>query len=167
MPYVVKLGAILGLSSTIIVQMMAQPRVFLAMGRDGLLPAWASAIHPRFRTPHVTTMLTGAIVMLASGFTSIGTLGELVSIGTLFAFVIVSLGVIVLRRTRPDLERPFRTPFVPALPVASALVSFALMLALPGSTWRRLVIWMALGLAIYFFYGRKHSRLAQRTANSE
>jgi APA family basic amino acid/polyamine antiporter len=159
MPLVVKLGAIMGLSSTIIVQMMAQPRVFLAMGRDGLLPAWAKTIHPRFRTPHITTMLTGGIVMLASGFTSIGTLGELVSIGTLFAFVIVSIGVIVLRRTRPDLERPFKTPFVPALPIASALVSFALMLALPASTWERLVIWMAIGLLIYFVYGRKHSRL--------
>jgi APA family basic amino acid/polyamine antiporter len=160
MPLVVKLGAILGLSSTIIVQMMAQPRVFLAMGRDGLLPAWASTIHPRFRTPHITTILTGVIVMLASGFTSIGTLGELVSIGTLFAFVIVSIGVVVLRKTRPDLECPFRTPFVPALPVASALVSFALMLALPGSTWVRLIVWMVLGLAIYFLYGRRHSRLA-------
>ncbi len=108
MPLVVKLGAIMGLSSTIIVQMMAQPRVFFAMSRDGLLPAWASRIHPRFRTPHLTTLLTGAIVIVASGFTPIGVLGELVSIGTLFAFVIVSIGVIVLRRTRPDLERPFR-----------------------------------------------------------
>ena len=104
MPLVVKLGAIMGLSSTIIVQMMAQPRIFFAMGRDGLLPAWASTIHPRFRTPHLTTLMTGGIVMLASGFTSIGVLGELVSIGTLFAFVIVSIGVIVLRRTRPDLD---------------------------------------------------------------
>ena len=115
MPFVVKLGAIMGLSSTIIVQMMAQPRIFFAMGKDGLLPAWASTIHPRFRTPHVTTLITGAIVMLASGFTAIDVLGELVSIGTLFAFVIVSIGVIVLRRTRPDLPRPFKTPFVPAL----------------------------------------------------
>ena len=120
MPFVVKLGAIMGLSSTIIVQMMAQPRIFFAMGKDGLLPAWASTIHPRFRTPHVTTLITGAIVMLASGFTAIDVLGELVSIGTLFAFVIVSIGVIVLRRTRPDLPRPFKTPFVPALPIASA-----------------------------------------------
>ena len=106
MPFVVKLGAIMGLSSTIIVQMMAQPRIFFAMGKDGLLPAWASAIHPRFRTPHVTTLITGGIVMLASGFTPIDVLGELVSIGTLFAFVIVSIGVIVLRRTRPDLPAP-------------------------------------------------------------
>jgi APA family basic amino acid/polyamine antiporter len=163
MPFVVKLGAIMGLSSTIIVQMMAQPRIFFAMSKDGLLPAWASKIHPRFRTPHVTTLITGAIVMLASGFTGIAVLGELVSIGTLFAFVIVSLGVIVLRRTRPDLERPFKTPFVPALPIASAIVSTALMAALPAATWIRLVIWMAIGLVIYFAYGRSHSNL--RTQN--
>jgi basic amino acid/polyamine antiporter, APA family len=163
MPLVVKLGAIMGLSSTIIVQMMAQPRIFYAMSQDGLLPEWASRIHPRYRTPHLTTVLTGAIVMLASGFTSIGVLGELVSIGTLFAFVIVSIGVIVLRRTRPDLERPFRTPFVPALPIASALVSFALMLALPWSTWERLIIWMVLGLVIYVIYGRRHSKLRPGT----
>jgi APA family basic amino acid/polyamine antiporter len=159
MPFVVKLGAIMGLSSTIIVQMMAQPRIFYAMSRDGLLPEWASRIHPRYRTPHLTTLITGAIVMLASGFTSIGVLGELVSIGTLFAFVIVSIGVIVLRKTRPDLERPFRTPLVPVLPIASALVSFALMLALPWSTWERLMLWMVLGLVIYFVYGRRHAKL--------
>jgi APA family basic amino acid/polyamine antiporter len=163
MPFVVKLGAIMGLSSTIIVQMMAQPRVFFAMSRDGLLPEWASRIHPAFRTPHLTTLLTGAIVIVASGFTPIGVLGELVSIGTLFAFVIVSIGVIVLRRTRPDLERPFRTPLVPALPIASALVSFALMLALPWSTWERLIIWMVIGLVIYFAYGRRHSKLRTGT----
>ena len=97
--------------------------------------------------------------MLASGFTSIGVLGELVSIGTLLAFVIVSIGVIVLRRTRPDLERPFKTPFVPALPIASALVSLALMLALPWPTWERLIVWMVLGLVIYAVYGRTHSKL--------
>ncbi len=159
MPFVVKLGAIMGLSSTIIVQMMAQPRIFFAMGKDGLLPAWASSIHPRFRTPHVTTLITGGIVMLASGFTAIDVLGELVSIGTLFAFVIVSLGVIVLRRTRPDLPRPFKTPFVPALPIASAVVSLALMAALPWSTWERLIIWMGIGRAIYFGEGKRNSTL--------
>jgi APA family basic amino acid/polyamine antiporter len=159
MPFIVKLGAIMGLSSTIIVQMMAQPRIFYAMSRDGLLPDWMSRIHPRYRTPHLTTLITGAIVMVSSGFTSIGVLGELVSIGTLFAFVIVSIGVIVLRRTRPDLERPFKTPLVPVLPILSALVSFALMLALPRPTWERLIIWMVLGLVIYFTYGRNHSRL--------
>jgi APA family basic amino acid/polyamine antiporter len=104
-------------------------------------------------------MVIGAIVTLSAGFTSIATLGELVSIGTLFAFVIVSIGVIVLRKTRPDLARPFRTPFVPALPIASALVSLALMLALPAATWERLIIWMGVGLIVYFAYGRTHSKL--------
>jgi APA family basic amino acid/polyamine antiporter len=165
MPLVVKLGAIAGLSSTIIVQMVAQPRIFMSMAQDGLLPAWAGRIHPRFRTPHVTTLITGAIVALASGFTPIGVLGELVSIGTLFAFVVVAMGIIVLRRTRPDLERPFRTPAVPLVPILSALTSFALMASLSGDTWRRLMIWMAVGLAIYFAYGHRNSEL--RTQNAE
>jgi APA family basic amino acid/polyamine antiporter len=159
MPTVVKLGAIAGLSSTIIVQMMAQPRIFMSMSRDGLLPRWASAVHPRFRTPHVMTLVTGAIVTLASGFTPIDVLGELVSIGTLFAFVVVSIGVIVLRRTRPDLHRPFRVPLSPWLPAASAVVSLLLMASLPADTWLRLIIWMAIGLVLYFAYGYRHSRL--------
>ncbi len=159
MPLVVKLGAIAGLSSTIIVQMIAQPRIFMSMSQDGLLPRWASAVHPRFRTPHVTTIITGVIVALSAGFTPIGVLGELVSIGTLFAFVVVAVGVIVLRRTRPDLERPFRMPGVPWLPVLSAVASFALMAGLSGDTWTRLVIWMAIGIVIYFAYSRRHSRL--------
>ncbi len=159
MPLVVKLGAIAGLSSTILVQMIAQPRIFMSMSQDGLLPAWPSAIHPRFRTPHLTTIVTGVTVALASGFTPITVLGELVSIGTLFAFVVVSIGVIVLRRKRPDLERPFRVPAVPWLPAASAVVSLALMASLPWATWERLLIWMALGLVIYFGYGYKHSKL--------
>jgi APA family basic amino acid/polyamine antiporter len=158
LPLVVKLGAIAGLSSTIIVQMVAQPRIFMSMSQDGLLPHWAGAIHPRWRTPHVMTIVTGAIVALAAGFTPIDVLGELVSIGTLFAFVVVALGVIVLRRTRPDLDRPFRTPGVPWLPVISALASFALMASLSGDTWIRLVIWMTLGLVVYFAYGYRHSR---------
>jgi APA family basic amino acid/polyamine antiporter len=158
----VKVGIIAGLSSTMVVQMMAQPRIFMAMANDGLLPAWAGKIHPRFRTPHFTTILTGVTVALASGFTPIGVLGRLVSIGTLFAFVLVSIGVLVLRRTQPALPRPFRTPWVPVVPVASAIVSFLLMLSLPRDTWERLVIWMAVGILLYFAYGRRHSRLAGR-----
>ena len=161
MPLIVKLGAIAGLSSTIIVQMMAQPRIFMAMSQDGLLPRWAGVIHARFRTPHVTTIITGAIVMVAAGLTPIDVLGELVSIGTLFAFVIVAIGVIILRRTRPDLERPFRTPGVPWVPALSAVASFALMASLSGETWMRLVIWMAVGLLLYFGYGYRHSALRQ------
>ena len=162
LPLVVKLGAIAGLSSTIIVQMVAQPRIFMSMAQDGLFPKWAGSIHPRFHTPHVTTIITGLIVALSAGFTSISVLGELVSIGTLFAFVVVAIGVIVLRRTRPDLERPFRTPGVPWIPAISAIASFILMAGLSGETWIRLIVWMAIGLALYAGYGYRHSTLRRR-----
>ena len=155
----VTVGGLAALSSVMVVMMLAQPRIFLAMSKDGLLPAWAGRIHPRFHTPHVSTIVTGIVVALAAGFTPIGTLGSLVSIGTLMAFVIVSFGVIVLRRTRPDLPRPFRMPWVPVLPLLSAAVSFLLMLGLPRATWERLVIWMLVGVVLYFAYGRRHSRL--------
>jgi APA family basic amino acid/polyamine antiporter len=155
----VVVGTLAGLSSVMLVMMLAQPRIFYAMANDGLLPEWARAIHPRFRTPHVTTIVTGIVVSIAAGFTSIGTLGNLVSIGTLLAFVIVSIGIIFLRRARPDLERPFTVPFVPALPAFSAVVSLALMASLPWSTWERLIIWMAVGIAVYFAYGSRHSRV--------
>jgi APA family basic amino acid/polyamine antiporter len=152
---IVSLGAVVAMSSVLLVFLLGQPRIFMSMSRDGLLPSWAGRIHPRFRTPHVTTIITGAIVAVAAGFTPISVLGQLVSIGTLFAFVVVSLGVIVLRRTRPDLHRPFRTPWVPAVPIASAVVAFVMMLSLPLATWIRLAIWMAVGVALYFSYGRK------------
>jgi APA family basic amino acid/polyamine antiporter len=158
----VTVGGLAALSSVMVVMMLAQPRIFLAMSRDGLLPAWASRIHPRFRTPHVSTMVTGVVVALAAGLTPIGTLGSLVSIGTLMAFVIVSIGIIVLRRSRPDLPRPFRTPWVPVLPLLSAAVSLTLMLGLPRATWERLILWMAIGIVVYFVYGRRHSRLQDR-----
>jgi basic amino acid/polyamine antiporter, APA family len=152
-------GALAALSSVMVVMMLAQPRIFLAMARDGLLPQWAARVHPRFKTPHVSTIVTGIAVALAAGLTPIGTLGTLVSIGTLMAFVIVSIGVIVLRRTRPDLPRPFRMPLVPLLPILSALVAFVLMLGLPRATWERLIIWMAIGIVVYFGYGFRRSRL--------
>ncbi len=160
----VTVGALAGLSSVMVVMMLAQPRIFLSMSKDGLLPAWAGRLHPRFRTPHISTIVTGTVVALAAGLTPIGTLGTLVSIGTLMAFVIVSLGIIVLRRTRPDLPRPFRMPAVPLLPILSALVSFLLMLSLPWSTWERLIVWMVIGVAVYFAYGHRHSRLAKGSA---
>jgi APA family basic amino acid/polyamine antiporter len=155
----VTVGALAGLSSVMLVMMLAQPRIFLAMSRDGLLPAWASRVHPRFRTPHISTMVTGVVVAIAGGLTPISTLGNLVNIGTLMAFVIVSLAVIVLRRTRPDLPRPFRMPMVPLLPVLSALASLLLMFSLPRATWERLIIWMVLGVLFYFVYGYRNSRL--------
>ncbi|HEY7474140.1 MAG TPA: amino acid permease [Vicinamibacterales bacterium] len=160
MATLVKIGIVAGLTSTIVVQILAQPRIFMSMAKDGLLPGWAARIHPRYGTPHLTTIVTGLIVAVAAGFTPISVLGNLVSIGTLFAFVIVSIGVLVLRRTQPDLPRPFRTPWVPFVPIASAVVSLLLMASLPLATWERLGIWMAIGTALYFMYGRKRALLS-------
>ena len=157
---IVKVGAVLGLSSTMVVQIMGQPRIFYSMAKDGLLPDWAAKVHPRFRTPHVTTLITGALVAVMAAIVPITMLGQLVSIGTLFAFVIVSIGVVVLRRTRPDLPRPFKVPFSPVVPILSAGASLYLMYGLPFDTWLRLIVWMAIGLVIYFMYGARHSKLA-------
>jgi APA family basic amino acid/polyamine antiporter len=167
MPFLVKLGAIAGLSSTMVVMMMGQPRIFYSMAKDGLLPGWASKVHTKFRTPYITTIVTGVLVAIAAGFTPIGVLGELVSIGTLFAFVIVSVGIIFMRYRRPDLPRPFKTPFVPVVPILSAIASIALMASLPRETWERLVIWMLIGLAVYFAYGYRKSKLKQQEASSD
>jgi len=156
---IVKVGAVLGLSSTMVVQIMGQPRIFYSMAKDGLLPDWAARIHPRFRTPYITTIVTGLLVAVMAAIVPISMLGQLVSIGTLFAFVIVSIGVVVLRKTRPDLPRPFKVPFSPVVPVLSALASLYLMYGLPFDTWMRLIVWMLIGLGIYFAYGAKHSKL--------
>ena len=158
MPFLVKIAILAGLTSTMVVQMMAQPRIFMAMSRDGLLPLWMGRVHSRFGTPHLTTVATGVVVALAAGLTPIDVLGHMVSIGTLFAFVVVSAGVLVLRRTHPELPRPFRTPWSPVVPALSAIVSLALMLSLPGATWLRLFAWMGVGVVIYFAYGYRRSR---------
>jgi APA family basic amino acid/polyamine antiporter len=155
----VKLGAIAGLTSVILVLLMGQPRIFYTMSKDGLLPPVFSALHPRFKTPHKTTILTGAVVALVAAVAPIGLLGELVSIGTLSAFIIVCAGVLVLRRRQPNLPRPFRTPFVPLTPILGIGFCLYLMIGLPLDTWLRLAIWLAIGLAIYFLYGIKHSVL--------
>jgi len=157
----IKLGAISGLSTVVLVGMLAQTRIFFTMANDGLLPPWVGRIHPRFRTPHVTTVVTGIAVALLAATTPIVVLGELVSMGTLLIFVIVCAGVIVLRRTRPDLPRPFRTPGSPVVPLLGVATCAYLMWGLPPDTWLRLAAWMAAGLVVYAGYGRRHSR-AQR-----
>jgi APA family basic amino acid/polyamine antiporter len=154
---VIKVAALFGLFSTMLVTLLAQTRIFYSMSRDGLLPRAFSSVHPRFRTPHVSTMLTGSIIALAAGLTPITVLSQLVSIGTLLAFVLVCIGVIVLRRTAPDAPRPFRTPAVPAVPIAGAAICLAQMIGLPLATWERLFIWLALGLVVYLTFGRRHS----------
>jgi basic amino acid/polyamine antiporter, APA family len=155
---VISVGALAGLTSVVMILMLGQSRVLFAMSRDRLLPRGLAAVHPRYGTPYKITLITGAVVALLAGFVPLDTLAELVNIGTLFAFVLVSLAVIILRRTRPDLPRSFRVPWVPFLPILSALACLYLMLNLPGETWVRFVVWMVLGVVIYFVYGRRHSR---------
>ncbi|MEV0494182.1 amino acid permease [Streptomyces atratus] len=159
----ISFGAAVGLTTVCMILLLGQTRVFFAMSRDGLLPRFFSRTHPRFGTPYRPTILLGGIIAIVAAFTSINELATLVNIGTLFAFVVVALGVMVLRRTRPDLHRAFRTPWVPALPILSVAASVWLMLNLPAETWLRFAIWMVIGVIIYFAYGRSHSRINLET----
>jgi len=154
---IIKVAALFGLFSTMLVTLLAQTRIFYSMSRDGLLPPVFSAIHPRFLTPHLSTILTGAVIALVAGLTPIAVLGQLVSIGTLLAFVLVSVGIVILRRSAPDVPRPFRTPGVPGVPLAGAAICLAQMASLPLATWQRLVMWLVIGLVLYAVYGRRHS----------
>ena len=154
----ISVGALAGLTSVVLILLLGQSRVLFAMSRDRLLPAGLATVHPKYGTPYRISLITGVVVAVLAGLVPLGTLAELVNIGTLFAFVLVSIGVWILRRTRPDLPRSFRVPLVPVLPIVSALACLYLMLNLPAETWARFVIWMVIGVALYFAYGRRRSR---------
>ena len=158
----VSAGAVAGITSVLLVMLMSQPRIFFSMSRDQLLPAGVSKVHPRFRTPYITTIITCVIVAIVAGFVPIQILGEMTSIGTLFAFVVVSLAVIVLRVKRPDAQRPFRVPGGYVIPVLGVLSCVYLMVSLSVMTWVRFLGWLDIGMIIYWFYGRTHSPLVDR-----
>jgi APA family basic amino acid/polyamine antiporter len=167
----IAIGACIGLIVVVMILMLGQTRVGFAMARDGLLPSALAKVHPRFGTPYVITAITGIVVAAIGGLVDLATLVNLVSIGTLFAFILVSVGVVILRRSRPDLPRSFRTPAVYAVATASVLLCLYLMLNLTGGTWVRFLVWMALGLLVYAVYGYRNSRLgkgqaARRTADT-
>ncbi len=161
---IISLGAVFATTSVLVVFQLGQPRIFFSMARDGLLPQWAAKVHPKYRTPHVTTILTGAVVAVFATFLNINEVVELTNIGTLFAFVLVAIGVLILRRTNPDRPRPFRTPLVPWVPLLAVVMCGYLMLQLPWVTWIRFVVWLAVGMAIYFMYGVRHSALRSYNA---
>jgi basic amino acid/polyamine antiporter, APA family len=159
----VKIGALGGLTSTMIVLLLGQSRVFFSMSKDGLLPAFFSHVHPKFRTPWISSITVGLVVATFASLIPLASLGEMTSIGTLLAFIIVCAGIMVLRKRRPELPRPFRAPWMPFTPIAGIVVSLAMMLGLPWMTWARLFIWLGIGLLIYFFYSRHHSKCQRET----
>ena len=157
--FTVTVGALLGMLSSLLVYQYGQARIWFAMSRDRLLPGLFSKVHKKFRTPHVSTWIAGLVVGIPAGIWDIGTLADLSNIGTLFAFIVVSCGVIILRRSQPARPRSFKVPFSPVTPVISILCCFALMLGLPLATWVRFVVWLVIGLFIYVLYSRKRSPL--------
>ena len=159
-----KLGSLAGLTSVILVMLLGQSRVFYSMSRDGLLPGLFSDVHAKFRTPYLSNLLLMLFVSIGAAFTPIAQLGNLTSIGTLFAFVVVCIGIIIMRRTQPDLPRPFRTPLVPLVPVLGVLFNLLLMVSLDSLTWKAFITWMVLGLIVYFTFSRHHSHLTGRSA---
>ncbi len=158
---VISAGAVAGMTSVLLVFQLGQPRIFMSMARDGLVPPVFARVHKRFRTPHVTTIVTGVVVGVPALFTDVGWAADLTNIGTFFAFVLVCGGVIALRRSQPDRPRPFRCPWSPWFPLAGIAICVALMVSLPVVTWIRFFVWMAVGMAIYWFYGRHHSVLGK------
>ncbi|OPX13489.1 amino acid permease [Gordonia sp. i37] len=162
----VGIAAVAGLTSVILVDIVGMSRIGFALARDGLVPHSAGKIHPKWQTPYRITMLTTAVVVLLGAFVPLSALAEMVSIGTLFAFLVVSVAVPVLRRTQPEMKRPFRVPWSPVLPIISAICCAALMVNLAIETWIRFVVWLVIGLGIYFFYGRTHSNLARANRDS-
>jgi basic amino acid/polyamine antiporter, APA family len=156
---IISLGAIFATTSVLVVFQLGQPRIFFSMARDGLLPPWAARIHPKYRTPHVTTILTGVAVAVFASISNINEVVQLTNIGTLFAFILVAVGIVVLRRVDPTRARPFRTPFVPWVPLAAIVMCAYLMIQLPWVTWVRFILWLGIGLVVYFSYGVRHSVL--------
>jgi len=154
-----KIASLAGLTSVILVMLLGQSRIFFTMSKDGLLPKFFEECHPKFRTPWKSNLLLMVFVSIFAAFAPISIVGEMTSIGTLLAFVIVCAGILVMRKTDPNANRPFRTPLVPFVPIMGMLVNFALMMGLPGDTWIRLVVWLLIGFLIYFGYGRSHSKL--------
>jgi len=166
--HIIAFGAMTGITSVLLVMMLSQPRIFLAMARDGLLPeGFFGAVHPRFRTPWKATMLTGFFVAMLAAFLPLRILAQLVNIGTLLAFVIVCAAVLIMRRTNPNAERPFRVAGGPVIPILGIVTCLILMFSLPAENWARLGIWLALGFLIYFGYGIRHSHLRRNRAKSE